>query len=168
MNHFNFKSLGFYGGAITIVLILFKTVTAYGENNLVASPMLNTRYSFNFTNTIPDCQLPQNLTLYIQQSGIYVNASLIPVKTNADTESPLHLTGKLNNQQLNLSGKIDKSILCQNIPKSQKHNALISLGMALIKKDNITGQIKIKNLSSAVEFKAIPITDKITTKSNSH
>jgi hypothetical protein len=39
MSHFNAKTLSFYGIAIGSVLLLFKTVSAYGETKLKAPLM---------------------------------------------------------------------------------------------------------------------------------
>ncbi|HCF30241.1 MAG TPA: hypothetical protein DEV81_24275, partial [Cyanobacteria bacterium UBA11049] len=69
-NHFNFKSLAFYGIAIASVLILFKIVTAYGEKNLKAPVPIEGRYRLNLAQNIPICPQESNLVLDIQQSGI--------------------------------------------------------------------------------------------------
>jgi len=68
MSHFNFKSLTFYGIAITSVLALFKVVTAYGESNLNASTSINGRYRLSYTQ--PNCRQANALLLTIEQSGI--------------------------------------------------------------------------------------------------
>lgn len=86
MNHFNSKSLTFYAIATGSVLLLFKAVTLYGEKHLQASPIINGTYSLSLTNNVSECQQSQPLKLDIQQSGIYVNASLFPAKTNAETQ----------------------------------------------------------------------------------
>ncbi|QFS47250.1 hypothetical protein GXM_04740 [Nostoc sphaeroides CCNUC1] len=54
MNHFNLKSLIFYGVAISSVLVLFKTVTVYGENNLKAPPAINGRYRLTLSENLPN------------------------------------------------------------------------------------------------------------------
>ncbi len=82
MNNLNFKSLGFYGIAITSVLLLFKTVTAYGETNLKAPPVINGSYRLALDQNLSNCQPPEPLILNIQQSGIYFNAFLLPAKLN--------------------------------------------------------------------------------------
>ena len=61
MNNLNFKSLGFYGIAITSVLLLFKTVTAYGETNLKAPPVINGSYRLALDQNLSNCQPPEPL-----------------------------------------------------------------------------------------------------------
>ncbi|MCC5631116.1 hypothetical protein LC613_25260 [Nostoc sphaeroides CHAB 2801] len=118
MNHFNLKSLIFYGVAISSVLVLFKTVTVYGENNLKAPPAINGRYRLTLSENLPNWEKSDTLKLNIQQSGIYLNASVLRANPNADTDEKHSLAGIFRNQQLNLSGKVGKSILC-NIPHPQ-------------------------------------------------
>jgi hypothetical protein len=163
MNHFNIKSLTFYGVAISSVLILFKTVTAYGENNLHPATPVPNHYLLTLKQNLPNCQQTNKLNLDIQQSGIYLNASLLPAN-NADTEKPLTLTGKLQNQQINLTGKINQALLCQTLNKSNNQQLAITLEMPTTKKDQISGQIKINNIASNLEFTAIPQTVKPETK----
>lgn len=169
MNHFNFKSLAFYGVAIGSVLILFKTVTAYGESQLKASPTINSRYRLTLAKNLPNCEQANNLMLNIQQSGIYLNASLLPANTNAETEKPLSLTGLLKNQQLQLSGKIDQSILC-NKPQSEKDPVeTVIVQMALVDKSNISGQLKVNSIPQTLGFTAVPQSDQQPSpKANSH
>lgn len=54
MSHFNLKSLAFYGVAIGSVLVLFKTVTAYGESNLKAPDKIGGIYRLEAQN-LPEC-----------------------------------------------------------------------------------------------------------------
>ena len=118
MNHFNIKSLAFYGVAISSVLLLFKTVSVYGENNLKAPPPVNGRYRLTLAENLPNCEKSATLTLNIEQWGIYLNASILPANANPDTDEKHSLAGIFKNQQLNLSGKVSRSILC-NIPRPQ-------------------------------------------------
>ncbi len=141
MNHFHPKSLVFYGVAITSVLILFKIVTAYGEKNLQASPVLNSNYRLTWTNNIPNCPVKLN----IQQSGIYLNATLLPT----GTEKPLALTGIWKNQQLSLAGKINQTNFC-NISAPQT----VEMQMQLAAKGNLQGQLIISNISQIFQFNA--------------
>jgi hypothetical protein len=164
MNHFNYKSLAFYGVAIGSVLLLFKTVTAYGENNLQASPVIDGSYRLTLAKNLPNCEKSDSLMLNIRQSGIYLNASLLPASTNADTEKHLSLTGILNKQQLNLSGQVDKAIICNMAPPHT-----VTTQMQLGDKGDLTGQISIRGIPQPLEFTATP--EKPQTqpkKSNSH
>jgi hypothetical protein len=169
INHFNFKSLAFYGVVIASVLILFKTVTAYGENHLHATSPINSRYSLTLSKNFPNCKQTNKLILNILQSGIYLNASLSPVITNADTEQQLNLTGILKNQNLDLSGKIDIANFCQDPAFQTKVIQPIAIQMSQINLNNIPGQIKLNQNSTTLEFTAIPQTDqKAKPKSNSY
>lgn len=169
INHFNFKSLAFYGVAITSVLILFKTVTAYGENNLRATPLINNRYLLTLATNLPNCKQTNTLVLNIQQSGIYLNASLLPVTANSVQEKQLTLSGLLNNPKLDLSGKVDSSAFCK-VPTSQNSQIQpITIQMSQLNQDKITGQLKINKIPTTLEFTALPQTDqKATPKSESH
>ncbi|MCC5609006.1 hypothetical protein LC612_20025 [Nostoc sp. CHAB 5834] len=59
---------------------------------------------------MPNCEKSDTLTLNIQQSGIYLNASVLPTNTNGDTDEKHSLAGIFRNQQLNLSGKVGRAI----------------------------------------------------------
>jgi hypothetical protein len=155
MNHFNLKSLTFYGIAIGSVLLLFKTVTAYGENNLKAPPIVNGSYQFKLTENLPNCKNLAPLVLNIQQSGIYLNASLFPNKSNAEAKKQLSLTGILQNQQFNLSGRVAPEILCDQ-PKSQVYPSQpVIMQMQLADQGKITGQLTFNNTSQNLRFIAI-------------
>ncbi|MBD2387578.1 hypothetical protein [Cylindrospermum sp. FACHB-282] len=169
MTHFNFKSLAFYGVAISSVLILFKAVTAYGENNLKTATSINSRYRLTLTENLPNCEKSNALTLNIQQSGIYLNASLLPANTNADTEQKLPLSGLLRDQQLSLSGKVDKSILCNDPQSQQEPINSITIQIPLVDKVSILGQLTVNGISKPLEFTAVPQTNKEKSpKSTSH
>ncbi|MBD2336570.1 hypothetical protein H6G64_06145 [Calothrix sp. FACHB-156] len=160
MNHFNVKSLAFYGIAISSVLLLFKTVSAYGESNLKAPPVINGSYRLTWDQKLPKCNQTDAPILKIQQSGIYVNASLLPGDANSENatsdEKTHPLSGILRNQELNLSGKIDGSSLC-NIASTQNapfHSA--KMQMQLLDKGNFTGQLNVSGGSQIFNFTAIP------------
>ncbi len=163
MNYFNFKSLAFYGVAITSVLVLFKTVTVYGENNLKAPPKVSDRYRLTLAENLPNCEKSDTLILNIEQSGIYLNASLSPTNVNADINEKHSLIGILKNQQLNLSGKVNTSILC-NIPQSQKAPLnSVTIQMQLIETGSIPGQLTLNGIPKTLKFTAAP--EKIEEKS---
>ena len=156
MNHFNLKSLTFYGVAITLVLVLFKTVTVYGENNLKAPPPINGRYRLTLSENLPNCEKSDTLTLNIQQSGIYLNASVLPANANVDTDEKHSLAGIFRNQQLNLSGKVGRSILC-NIPRPQNDPLnSVAIQMQLVDKSNMTGQLTVNGIPQPLKFTAVP------------
>ncbi|WP_414754504.1 hypothetical protein [Anabaena sp. CCY 9910] len=147
MNHFNSKSLVFYGVAITSVLILFKIVTLYGEKNLQASPVLNNSYRLTWKNNVLNCEKSAPMMLNIQQSGIYLNAALF----SAGEAKPLAMSGIWKNQQMSLAGKIDQPTLCNiTVPQSVK------MQMQLTDKGNLQGQLIISDISQTLEFNATP------------
>ncbi|MCX7595100.1 MAG: hypothetical protein N2235_15345 [Fischerella sp.] len=170
MNHFNFKSLTFYSVAICSVLLLFKTVTAYGEKNLKAPPPINGNYHLVFRDKLPKCNQVDAVTLNIQQSGIYLNGLLLPANVNAGKTSTatenLNLTGTYKNQKLNLSGRIPSFLLACNIVdlqtqvrnRFQKNSdqKFISLQMQLINKQEFTGQITVNGIPKIIAFTAVP------------
>ncbi|QIR40798.1 hypothetical protein HCG51_31645 [Tolypothrix sp. PCC 7910] len=160
MNNFKLKSLGFYGATIAGVLILFKAVSAYGESNLKAPPVISGSYRITLDEKLPNCNQTDTSILKIQQSGIYVNASLSPEDANSENatsdEKTHPLSGILRNQELNLSGKIDGSALC-NIASTENapfHSA--KMQMQLLDKGNFTGQLTVSGVSQNFKFTAIP------------
>ncbi|BAY76409.1 hypothetical protein NIES25_28580 [Nostoc linckia NIES-25] len=169
MNHFNFKSFAFYGVAITSVLLLFKTVSAYGENNLKAPPKVSDRYRLTLAENLPNCEKSDSLTLNIEQSGIYLNASVLPANANTDVDEKHSLMGILKNQQLNLSGKVNTSTLC-NIPQSQKDPLnSVTIQMQLVNTGSVPGQLTLTGIPQTLKFTAVPekVQEK-SQKSNSH
>ncbi|UKO98915.1 hypothetical protein [Nostoc sp. UHCC 0870] len=151
MNHFHAKSLTFYAVAIGSVLLLFKTVTIYGEKYLQASPITNGSYLLTFTNNVPECQQSLPLRLNIQQSGIYLNASLLPVQANAETQKQYSLKGILNNQQLNLAGEVNETLLCNLAPPHT-----LQAQMQLEEGGRLQGKIIISTIAQNLEFNATP------------
>ncbi|AFY77028.1 MAG: hypothetical protein IGR93_20595 [Hydrococcus sp. C42_A2020_068] len=104
--HFNLKSLTFYGVMIGSVLVIFKTITAYGENYLKAPSSVAGNYRIN-ARALPECFDQETLNLNLEQSGIYLFGNL---STN---EQKIILDGKINGEQVFLSGKADRIAQCQ-------------------------------------------------------
>ncbi|MBW4687420.1 MAG: hypothetical protein KME40_20485 [Komarekiella atlantica HA4396-MV6] len=154
MNHFNFKSLAFYGVAISSVLLLFKVVTAYGETNLQAPPAINGLYRLTLAENLPLCEKSDALILNLQQSGIYLNASLLPANTNADIDVKHSLTGMLQRQQLSLSGTVDRAIFCNISPMQNNPINSVTIQMQLVDKGKMTGQLTINGISQNLGFTA--------------
>ncbi|MBW4643422.1 MAG: hypothetical protein KME23_10600 [Goleter apudmare HA4340-LM2] len=160
MHDFNFKPLALYGVAISSVLLLFKTVTIYGENHLQAPPQISDRYHLLMSKNLPNCEKSQDLILNIQQSGIYVNAFLWSPNSNAKNHVINHhnnsLTGILRNQQLHVTGKIHRANLCKiHHPQDTSiHSA--TMRMQLTEKYIFTGQLTINSIPSILKFTARP------------
>lgn len=152
MNHFKIQSLMFYGIAIGSVLILFKVVSAYGETNLKAPTSIDGFYRLTLAqNYLPNCPKSSNLILDIQQSGIYLNGSLLPASSNAQQarsgEKRPFLTGKMSNQQLSLAGTVPRSTLCNN--QSQQ----VSI-QSLVDKENLLGKLTLNTIPTEFKFTA--------------
>lgn len=152
MSHFNLKSLTFYGVAISSVVILFKVVTAYGEANLKAPLAIGGSYRIN-AQTLPGCLKSDALVLTIKQSGIYLNGSLLPAKSNPQLEKIAEekpsLTGQLNYPQLNLSGSIPLVSSCN---RSSNPDWVQIRGV--VNGETLVGQIALNSTPMAVEFTA--------------
>jgi hypothetical protein len=166
MPKFKFKTLAFYTTVISSVLLLFKIVTAYGESNLKAPIAISGRYRLTDLENLPNCQKPDTLMLDIQQSGMFLNGSLLSTSNtkeiSLESENNLSLIGKLNNQQLTLSGKVRKAIICSNPEpqtsvktQSQTDNSNLSIQATLNPQGGFVGQITTSNLSKSIKFSAI-------------
>lgn len=161
MKHVKCKSLAFYGLTIVLVLVLFKAVTVYGETNLKAPPEISDRYHLIFTGNLPNCEKLDDMILNIQQSGIYINGSLLSAKTNANLTASHQnpsLTGILTNQQLSLSGKVPHSLLCR-IPKAKKGSYthpqnLVTIQLQMFDRNNLAGQITVEDIPKMIKFTA--------------
>ncbi|MFB8787659.1 MAG: hypothetical protein U7123_02105 [Potamolinea sp.] len=140
MSHFTLRSLAFYGAAIGSVVTLFSFVSAYGNANLKAPPAIDGHYRLN-AEKLPGCLQTEELELIIQQSGEYLNAALLPEGTIDKKAIPrkLLLAGKLQNQQLSLSGPIPQLTSCGK-------KSLVQ----------ITGKMQAKNLAGTITLNSLP------------
>ncbi|MEB3177492.1 MAG: hypothetical protein VKL59_00375 [Nostocaceae cyanobacterium] len=164
MHNFNFKSLAFYAVAIGSVLLLFKAITTYGEKHLKAPGALSDRYRLALSESLPDCPKSDALMLNIQQSGVYLNASLLPATSNSEILSTIEnnppLTGKLSNERLNLSGEVSSDVLCNNPlttaqanPGSQKHSLnSVKINMKLAQGGTHQGEIIVNEMPHGIGF----------------
>jgi hypothetical protein len=168
MHQLKIKTLVFYGVTIGSVLLLFKVVTAYGESNLKAPPAINGRYKLVLSKSLPICEKSDDLILDVQQSGIYVNGLLLPINSKekaakANTSKPT-LTGKFENQQLSLTGKVPKTILCNSSNSQAQANThlqnnssnLVNTQIQLFNKEHFTGQINLDVTDKSIAFTATP------------
>lgn len=159
MRHFNWKSLAFYGGAIAVVIVLFKAVTAYGNANLKAPLAIGGDYRLD-AQTLPGCLKSDALLLHIQQSGIYLNGSLRSADGNtqlatAAQEKP-SLTGQMNVDQLNLVGSVPFVRSCKNVAQqsdASPHPLSVKI-QGVVNGETLTGQIALSSVPTAAEFTA--------------
>lgn len=146
-NHFNLKSLAFYGTMIGSVLLLFKGVTAYGESQLKAPVTIGGDYSLKF-DTPPNCLKDKDLTLKIEQSGIYIFAHLVVEKSEYNLNK-IPLNGKFKDQEMSLSGLSNSLLFCSS-ELSQNPNPLTLTGE--FKEKILKGQIQEQHLSQPINF----------------
>ena len=146
-NHFKPKSLAFYGGAILIVTALFSVVTAYGESNLKAPRSIKGQYRLA-AQALPGCLKSDVLLLTVQQSGIYLNGTLVPGNASDQqiqkAEERPALTGSWDNQQFQLQGPI------RTIPQCE---GTVSL-QGQVEEKTLKGTIAQDSASPGVEFTA--------------
>lgn len=119
---FNWKYFSFYGGTLIFVVLLFKVVTAYGENNLNPPPKVSGNYQL-MSSDLPNCLRSENLKLAIEQSGRYIagelnlsaqslarseTSTLKPSQSSPERTGPsknIILSGLMLSQPFTLSGK---------------------------------------------------------------
>ena len=161
--HFNVKTLTFYGVAIGSVLLLFNIVTAYGEAKLKASVPIGGRYSLSFAQK-PNCPKSDALVLNIQQSGVYLNASLLPAAEKAQqptaAEEKLSLTGDLSNQEFSLAGTVPSSTVCnhsvspETSDRPQDNPSRSVKIQSRVDGETLKGQMNVSGIPEAIEFTA--------------
>jgi len=143
---FNAKWLTFYGATIAFVVALFSIATNYGETHLKAQPKISGRYKMIATN-LPGCLKAKTLVLAIEQSGIYLNGSLLESTHSTREQTAARkrpsLTGLFRQPNLELSGTATQIQGCEN--------SAIVLESALAK-DTLKGKLKLNN--TAVNFTA--------------
>lgn len=149
MSHFSPKTLSFYGVAIGSVLLLFKTVSAYGETKLKAPPHIDGSYQFLQTENLPDCLKDQQLKLTVEQSGVYLFGNLevtspgvspgvdddraVQPKSSPEKGVEIPFNGSFENKQMIMSGK-------GNVASCDSPLQLTVQGTH--EKENLVGQIK--------------------------
>jgi len=154
-NHFNLKSLAFYGIAISSVLLLFKVVSAYGEANLKAQTSIQGSYLLSLDQNLPDCLELSDLVLEIQQSGIYLNGSLLlaessPREARAGEKRPT-LTGKLSDRALQLAGNVPLAAICHR-PVAAVVNAIAISSQ--IQPEGMVGKLSLGTTAREIAFSA--------------
>ncbi|HEY9607853.1 hypothetical protein [Allocoleopsis sp.] len=157
MSHFKLKSLVFYGITIGAVVVLFNVVTAYGKANLKAPPKITGRYRISAQN-LPDCLKSDTLLLNLEQSGIYLNASLLPAQSNTHLETLAaekpSLNGELSYPKLSLSGPIPFVSNCKNLAQQADaagHPLSVNI-QGVVQGKTLTGQISLNSTATTAEF----------------
>ena len=107
MNLFSAKSIGLYILAIGSAIGFFQIVTSYGEANIKAPIAVAGNYLITAP-SLPGCLRDKQLFLRVQQSGIYLNASL--TSDRQDLTSRPTLSGRLNVRQLDVSGMLPATL----------------------------------------------------------
>lgn len=157
----NFKSLAFYGVAITFVLALFKVVTAYGESSLDAPAPIDGRYRLKYTQL--NCVKSNVPILTIQQSGIYLNGSLLPASTDVQqltiAEQKPSLTGQMSNNQISLAGTVPSLVLCNNTVAQTsdrlQNNSPSSVRIqSQVQGETLEGKMSVSGISQVIGFTA--------------
>jgi hypothetical protein len=159
MSHFNRKTATFYGIAIGSVLILFNIITAYGEANLKASPTIGGSYKLEIVPQA-NCSNPEKLLLLIEQSGVYLGATLLPNKSSqALVEYPkfFPLSGKWNQEKIKLAGTIANLNICNSEQKNPPTTVQIK---AELTDKNLQGQITLNSQAESLKFTAFNSLDK--------
>lgn len=180
MNVFSLTSVGLYSLTIGTTVVFFNFVTSYGSANLKAPISVEGSYLIN-DQKLPGCLQNKTLLLKLQQSGIYLNASLIEIDRfiGADMTKTIDKSLSINrNIQPTLSGKLVQSaatlptqkfslsgsLPIVNCAQSSQLEISGSLGEKLTPKhpQQLQGQLAISNgtniQTQAVEFtgKSIP------------
>lgn len=141
MSHFNAKTLSFYGIAIGTVLLLFRTVSVYGETKLKAPVNIDGSYQFIEAENLPSCLQDQQLELNIEQSGIYLFGNITTnAKSSAQQVSEIPMSGDFQEHQVIMSGKgnlanCDSPLQLTIQGEHQKHDLVGTIKDDLIKSE---------------------------------
>jgi hypothetical protein len=162
MNHFQPKSLAFYGAAIAFVVGLFGVVTTYGEANLKTAQSVGGEYRLNLPISGP-CGGGKPVLLFVQQSGVYVAAALTnpALARSPSISKSMTLTGQWKNQRLGLEGQIPVGVLCdgsqETAPITVKIDGGISQNPASAESTTLTGTISLNAAASPLMAQRQPI-----------
>lgn len=131
-----------------MVLLLFKFVTSYGKNNLKAASAIGGEYLIDHQ-YLPDCFSENPVNLKIDQSGIYLFATLTQ---QPSLEADLDLNGFLKDQELSLKGKIPVPESCANQSPGSKFWEVRIQGR--VQGQKLIGQINWLSLNQTLELMA--------------
>lgn len=141
MNIFSVKSVILYSLAIGSAIGFFQIVTSYGEANIKAPISVTGNYLIT-AEKLPSCLQGKQLLLKLQQSGIYLNASIVNEATAKDNRPTF--SGRLNHRQLNLIGILPTNI-CAQLSQLKIAGSLVEHFPAKIIKSNSSGAVAVVN-----------------------
>lgn len=142
--HFNFKSLRLYGIMIGSVLVLFKAVTAYGETRLKAPQLVAGNYQIDLQ-SLPECLATGNISLNLEQSGIYLFGNLL-IK-----EQKIELDGKFHDGQISLFGQANRIAECEISDEQNGKRGIAIEGSTQDKK--FLGEIRWNSSPQNIQFR---------------
>ncbi|MBD1844670.1 hypothetical protein H6F89_14960 [Cyanobacteria bacterium FACHB-63] len=144
-NLFNAKWFMFYGGTIAFVIALFSLTTRYGETKLKAPLRISGQYKVTATN-LPGCLKSKTLILSIEQSGIYLNGSLLefsaPTQEQTVSKKKPSLTGVFQQPNLELSGTTTQIAGCEQSTISIQ--AAIAAGSTATTQPTLKGNLRLE------------------------
>ena len=147
-------------GCIVLQLVarsgFFQIVTSYGEAYIKAPISVTGNYLITAQN-LPDCLQQKQLVLKLQQSGVYLNASIVKDKqenlNSRDTRPTF--SGRLQERQFNLSGTLPPEI-CLQPSQLQITGSISKTSAAIDRPPMLQGQLLLTNRnirsSSPVKF----------------
>lgn len=143
----------FYSVTITLVLILFRFISAYGEKNLKVPPSINGSYRLKLQQ-LPQCftENKVKVTLNIEQSGVYLFSKLTwTSETRRKVEIPLE--GTMQQQQFFLTGKTSYLRECSNKQKNILKDTVTIKGQQNPQdNDSIAGYLTWEPLVVKIDF----------------
>lgn len=144
-DHFSRRSLIFYGCAIASVFTLFSVTSAYGEKHLQAPRRIDGLYPLALKTPI-DCFQAKPVTLLLQQSGVFLTASILPVDASEQAvriaqERP-SLTGQWRDDQLTLVGQTGRAWNCTDSLKID----------GKFTQDTLNGSLTLRSLAAPIPF----------------
>jgi hypothetical protein len=145
MNVLSAKSIGLYSLAVGSAIGFFQMVTSYGEANISAPIAVNGNYLITAQN-LPDCLQQKQLLLKLQQSGVYLNASLLKntpeIPTTRDTRPTF--SGRLQQRKLSLSGTLPPEI-CPQPSQLDITGSISKTSTAIDRQQLLQGQLRLTN-----------------------
>lgn len=153
----------FYLVSFLGAIILFNAITIYGETKIQAAPKIGGDYSLS---TTLSCLQDKNLTLKIDQSGLYLLADLL---LQDQKEINLPMSGTMSHENISLSTKEAPKIkqLLTNCPQSVATGDSLEL-QGTLENNNIFGKITVNGQESGIDFTAKKQESKTPPTQNAH